>query len=86
MVQASKYGLPESFPIESEVTISFSAIGGSASGGEDLGGSLTPLGTGKTELTVYYPDISGIEGDMLKNMTQGWNETLDKLAKQVLKN
>jgi len=67
MVHASQYGLPESFPMESEVTISF----------KDLGD--------KTKLTVYYPNLEGIEGMMLKNMTQGWNESVDKLGELVEK-
>ena len=66
-VHASRYGLPESFPMEATITISF----------EDLGG--------KTKLSVHYDSIQGIEGEMLKNMTQGWNETLDKLGKSVEK-
>ena len=65
-VHASKYGLPESFPMESEITMTF----------EDAG-------EGKTKLTVYYPDITGIEGAMLENMTQGWNQSLDKLAEAL---
>lgn len=65
LIPAAKYGLPESFPMESEITISF----------EDLGG--------KTKLTVYYPNIEGIEGMMLENMTQGWNQSLDKLSQAL---
>jgi uncharacterized protein YndB with AHSA1/START domain len=61
-IHASTYGLPESFPMESEIQMLF----------EDLGE--------KTKLTVYYPSIEGIEGAMLDGMTQGWNQTLDKLA------
>jgi uncharacterized protein YndB with AHSA1/START domain len=67
-VHASKYGLPESFPMESEITIAFEEIDGN-----------------KTKMTLHYPDITGIEGEMLVNMTQGWNQSLDKLA-EVLKN
>lgn len=62
IVPASHYGLPASFPMESEITISF----------EDLGG--------QTGLTLYYSDITGIEGMMLQNMTQGWKESLEKLS------
>lgn len=69
MVHASKFGLPESFPMESEITMTF----------EDLG-------DGKTKLTVYYPDITGIEDEMLKNMTLGWQQSLDKLAEAVENN
>lgn len=68
MVHASTYGLPKSFPMESEITITF----------EDLG-------DGKTKVSVRYADITGIEGDMLKNMTMGWNQTLDKLTEAVEK-
>jgi len=38
---------------------------------------------GKSEMTLYYPSIEGIEGEMLKNMTQGWNESFDKLKNTV---
>jgi len=65
-VHASTYGLPESFPMESEISITF----------EDLG-------NGKTKMTLYYPSIEGIEGAMLNNMTQGWNQSLDKLAEAL---
>jgi uncharacterized protein YndB with AHSA1/START domain len=40
---------------------------------------------GKTKMTLYYPSIEGIEGKMLQDMTQGWNQSFDKLA-EVLKN
>lgn len=66
LVHASKYGLPESFPMESIIEMTFQ-----------------DAPAGKTKLTVYYPDITGIEGDMLANMTQGWNQSLDKLAEAV---
>ena len=69
IVHASKYGLPETFPMESEITISFEKMDG-----------------GKTKMTVHYANIEGIEGLMLKNMTQGWNETLDKLGKTLENN
>jgi uncharacterized protein YndB with AHSA1/START domain len=65
-IHASQYGLPESFPMESEITMSFEK-----------------LDDGKTKLTVYYPNIEGIEGMMLDNMTQGWNQSLDKLGKSL---
>ena len=68
-VHASTYGLPETFPMESEMQIIF----------EDAP-------EGKTKLTVYYPSIEGIEGEMLVNMTEGWNQTLDKLGEEVKNN
>ncbi len=34
----------------------------------------------KTKMTVHYPSAEGIEGEMLKNMTQGWNQSIDKLV------
>lgn len=35
---------------------------------------------GKTKMTLYYPSTEGIEGKMLDDMTQGWNQSFDKLA------
>ena len=67
-IHASKYGLPESFPMESEIQITFEKLSDS-----------------KTKVTVYYPSIEGIEGMMLDNMTQGWNQTLEKLARVQLR-
>ncbi len=66
IVPASNYGLPESFPMKSTISMTF----------EDAPG-------GKTKLTLYYPSIEGIEGMMLDNMTQGWNQSLDKLAEAL---
>jgi uncharacterized protein YndB with AHSA1/START domain len=43
---------------------------------EDLGG--------RTKMTLHYPSIEGIEGEMLKNMTMGWNQSLDKLARALV--
>lgn len=62
VVPASHYGLPETFPKESEITFTF----------EDQ--------DGRTKMTLHYPTIAGIEGQMLSDMTQGWNESFDKLA------
>lgn len=33
---------------------------------------------GKTKMTLHYPSIVGFESE-LKNMTQGWNQSFDKL-------
>ena len=66
IVHASKFGLPETFPMESTIEITF----------EDLGNN-------QTKLTVYYESIAGIEGEMLKNMTMGWNQTLDKFGEAL---
>lgn len=35
---------------------------------------------GKTIFTLKYEDVSSIPDEDLRNMTQGWNEMLDKLA------
>ncbi|MHB1455022.1 MAG: SRPBCC family protein [Saccharofermentanales bacterium] len=35
---------------------------------------------GKTVFTLKYEDVSSIPEEDLRNMTQGWNEMLDKLA------
>ncbi|MBI3486235.1 SRPBCC domain-containing protein [Candidatus Daviesbacteria bacterium] len=37
------------------------------------------LEDGKTKMTLTYPSTAGIEGEMLDNMTQGWNQSFDKL-------
>ena len=38
---------------------------------EDLGG--------RTKMTLYYPITKGIEGKMLEDMKQGWNQSFDKI-------
>ncbi len=38
---------------------------------------------GKTEMTLFYPSTKGIEGKMLDDMTQGWNQSFDKLASSL---
>ncbi len=40
-------------------------------------------GEGKTKMTLNYPSTEGIEGVMLDNMTQGWNQSLDKLGEAL---
>jgi len=35
---------------------------------------------GKTKFTLLYPDLKGVKDKDLKDMRQGWNESLDKLA------
>jgi len=66
VVPPTEYGMPETFPIESEIIITFKS-----------------LDDDKTEMTLYYPSIEGIEGEMLKNMTLGWNQSFDKLSAAV---
>ena len=68
IVSAAHYGMSHTFPMESNVEISFEEQAG------------LPGGASKTKMTLYYPDTSGIEGKMLKNMKEGWNQSLDKLA------
>lgn len=34
----------------------------------------------KTKLTIVYADVSGIEPETMKDMNQGWNESLDKMS------
>lgn len=38
---------------------------------EDLGG--------RTKMTLHYPSTKGIEGKMLEDMKQGWNQSFDKI-------
>lgn len=38
---------------------------------------------GRTKMTLYYPSTKGIEGKMLSDMTQGWNQSFDKLAESL---
>lgn len=38
---------------------------------------------GKTKMTLTYPTTKGIAGQMLDNMTQGWNQSFDKLAEAL---
>ncbi len=40
---------------------------------------------GKTKMTLRYPSTEGIEGKMLEDMTQGWNQSFDKLAESLKK-
>lgn len=40
-------------------------------------------GEGKTKMTLFYPSIEGIEGKMLDDMTQGWNQSFDKLGENL---
>lgn len=37
---------------------------------------------GKTKMILYYPSVKGFESE-LKNMTQGWNQSLDKLEENL---
>ncbi len=65
VVPASHYGMPETFPMEAIINITFEE--------QD----------GQTKMTLYYPSIEGIEGEMLSNMKQGWNQSFDKLAESL---
>ncbi len=67
VVSAAHYGMPDSFPMETSITITFEE--------QD----------GKTKMTLHYPSIEGIEGKMLEDMTQGWNQSFDKLAETFKK-
>lgn len=37
---------------------------------------------GKTKMTLHYPSIVGFDSE-LKNMTQGWNQSFDKLDQSL---
>lgn len=65
IVSASYYGMPDTFPMEALVEITF----------EDQ--------DGKTKMTLRYPSTEGIEGKTLEDMTQGWNQSFDKLAENL---
>ncbi|MBI4057699.1 SRPBCC domain-containing protein [Candidatus Microgenomates bacterium] len=71
VVPASYYGMLESFPMETTISITFEQH--------------PPAGGGKTKMTLYYPSTEGIEGKMLDDMTQGWNQSFDKLKTIVLR-
>ncbi|MAT40239.1 MAG: ATPase [Ectothiorhodospiraceae bacterium] len=60
IVHASKYGMPEDFPLEMFVVTEF----------EDLNGT--------TKLTLTHYGMPA--GEMTEGATQGWNQSLDKLA------
>lgn len=65
-------GMDENFPEETEVTITF----------EDTG-------EGKTKFTLIYPkpdSEAAVKAMMASGMKEGWNSSLDKLAKMVEKN
>ena len=62
VVPSTHYGMPEAFPMESTIIITFEE--------QDS----------KTRMTLHYQSTEGIEGAMLDDMTQGWNESFDKLA------
>ena len=66
VVPGSYYGLPGTMPMETNITITFEEY--------------PPAGGGKTKMTLAYQSAEGIEGKMLEDMTQGWNQSFDKLA------
>src|SRR3990167_3469713 len=66
VVPSSYYGMPDTFPMETALSITFEE--------QD----------GKTKMTLHYPSTEGIEGKMLEDMTQGWNQSFDKLV-EILK-
>lgn len=71
VVPAAHYGMPKTFPMESDIEITFEEIGDPEQGR-------------RTKMTLHYPSTEGVEGKMLEDMTQGWNESLDKLKTVVL--
>lgn len=38
-------------------------------------------GENQTKFTLYYPELEGVKESDLKEMKQGWNQSLDKLEK-----
>jgi len=73
VVSATHYGMPDTFPMETEITISF----------EEQDDPSTSLRTSKTKMNLIYPSTKGIEGKMLEDMKQGWNQSFDKLAEHL---
>ena len=63
-VSASFYGMSSDFPMESQVVLIFEE--------DDT--------KERTRFTMVYEDVSGIPEDHLQDMTQGWQEMLDKLS------
>ncbi len=62
VVSATHYGMPDTFPMETTISITFEEQ------------------PSKTKMTLTYPSTEGIEGKMLEDMKQGWNQSFDKLA------
>ena len=73
VVGASYYGMPGTFPMETTIIITFEEHFDKLSASK------------KTKMTLYYPSTEGIEGTMLDNMRQGWNQSFDKLAEELSK-
>src|SRR3989344_8830488 len=71
VVGASYYGMPGTFPMETTIIITFEEHFDKLSASK------------KTKMTLYYPSTEGIEGTMLDNMRQGWNQSFDKLQSRV---
>jgi len=71
VVSAKYYGMSDSFPMETTITITFEEHFDKLSASK------------KTKMTLYYPSTKGIEGKMLDDMTQGWNQSFDKLQSRV---
>lgn len=68
-IKPDKAGMDPNFPDEMEVTFTF----------EDAG-------EGKTKLTIIYPkpdSESAVKAMIASGMNEGWNSSLDKLAKVV---
>jgi uncharacterized protein YndB with AHSA1/START domain len=38
---------------------------------------------GKTKLTLRYPDMNNVKEKDMKDMNDGWNQSLDKLAEII---
>ncbi len=72
VVPATYYGMPGTFPMETAITITFEQQDPSVNSGQ-----------AKARMTLYYPSTKGIEGKMLDDMMQGWNQSFDKLAESL---
>ncbi|MBI4357970.1 MAG: SRPBCC domain-containing protein [Candidatus Omnitrophica bacterium] len=72
VVSAAHYGMTGDFPLEMLVTVTFSAEGGSASGGEKS--------REKTKMTLQH---TGLPAEMKEDCKTGWNESFDKLAESL---
>lgn len=69
MIKPSDEGQSEDFPTEMTVTITFK-----------------DEGVGKTKLTIFYPKAENekqYEAMLKSGMQEGWNSSLDKLAKSL---
>jgi uncharacterized protein YndB with AHSA1/START domain len=75
VVSAKYYGMDENWPMEMQIEIAFEE--------QNIPPKEIDCAIKKTRLTLKYLNMSGIDSKDLKNMRQGWNQSLDKLAESL---